>query len=300
MQATCHFELGAAERARKMFAQAAAIDPPLVDGLAAYAGTLARLGDRLALYALGRRLLAGDAGRAEGWVAMARFLLLSGRVSEALAVAWKAQAASPRLPDAFLAEGEAQMAAGAPADAVAALERAHAIAPSAQTYAALVAALVAAGRVKDAFVYAREAAEKMPRCAPTLAMVGSVLAHSPDAAERAERLLTAALDIDRRSAEAVDALAALYVASGRLPDALALVEAHLPEIQTDQMYTRFADVLTLSNDLPRAAVNYAHALHLNPENPRARAGFDRVDRLMHPSEEADDDEEEEGEGDPSS
>ncbi|KAJ2890582.1 hypothetical protein GGI21_006120, partial [Coemansia aciculifera] len=152
MQATCHFELGAAERARKMFAQAAAIDPPLVDGLAAYAGTLARLGDRLALYALGRRLLAGDAGRAEGWVAMARFLLLSGRVSEALAVAWKAQAASPRLPDAFLAEGEAQMAAGAPADAVAALERAHAIAPSAQTYAALVAALVAAGRVKDAFV----------------------------------------------------------------------------------------------------------------------------------------------------
>ncbi|KAJ2743644.1 Anaphase promoting complex subunit 7 [Coemansia sp. BCRC 34301] len=295
LHASCLFQLGDDRQARILFERAQAMDDSLADGMGSYAMLLARTGDRLAVYALGRRLLRSDAQRPEGWVAMARFLDLSGRAQEALAVSWKAQALAPRCADAFHAEGSAQLAAGSPADAVAALRRAHALAPSAYSYSALVHALVSAGLLKDAFVYAREAAEKMPRHAATLALVGAVLSHSPESADKAERLLRAALEADRRSADAVDALAALYVAAARVPDAVALLETHAPEIATDHVYARLADVLTLANRLPEAAENYAAALQLNPDNQRARAGYDRVDRLMHPGSVVGEEEEEEEE-----
>ncbi|KAJ2065101.1 hypothetical protein GGI17_000512 [Coemansia sp. S146] len=293
LQATCRFNLGEDRPARALFEKAVAMDEALFDEMGAYAALLARMGDRLGVHALGRRLLRADAARAEGWVAMARYLELAGRAQDALAVAWKAQALAPRLADAYLAEGSAQMAAASYGDAAAAFQRAHALAPSAYSYAVLVDALVRGERLKDAFVYAREAAELMPRHPAALALVGAVLAHSAESADKAERLLGAALEIDPRNEAAVAALAALLVAAGRLPAALALLERHLPEIATDDMYTRYADVLTLANDLPRAAANYAEALSVNPDNARARAGHDRVDRLMLPGagHESEDDEE---------
>ncbi|KAJ1671641.1 Anaphase promoting complex subunit 7 [Coemansia sp. RSA 25] len=294
LQASCRFQLGDDAGARALFERAAALDAALFDEMGAYAALLARQGDRLAVYALARRLLRGDVARAEGWVAMARFLALAGRAQEALGVAWKAQALAPRLAAAFDAEGAAQLAAGCAADAAAAFARAHALAPSAHSYGALAGALVRSGRLKDAFACAREAAEKMPRHAATLAMVGAVLSHSAEgaASASAERLLRAALAIDRRSAEAVDALAALHVAAGRVADAAALLARHLPEIPTAAMHATYADVLTLANDLPQAQAHYATALHIDPANARARAGYDRVDRLLHPLEEEEEEEEE--------
>ncbi|KAJ2861178.1 Anaphase promoting complex subunit 7, partial [Coemansia erecta] len=165
---------------------------------------------------------------------------------------------------------------------------------SALTFRAVVESLVQCGRYKEAFVYAREMAELLPQHAGALAMVGMVLSHSPESSDKARRLLEAALDIDKRCAEAVGALASLHVADGRVEDAIRVVEKHLPHMQTDDMYTRYADVLTLANELPKAAVNYTAALTINPANERARAGLDRVDKLMHPTAAADlDDEEEE-------
>ncbi|KAJ2825310.1 Anaphase promoting complex subunit 7, partial [Coemansia furcata] len=294
-QATCHAHLGDDRRARALFARAAAMDAGLFAGMGAYAAVLARGGDAAAVYALGRRLLRADSGRAEGWVAMARFLVLAGRAQDALAVAWKAQALAPRLPDAWLAEGAAQAAAGAFEDAAAACLRAHALGASAMTYAAAVDALVRAGRLKDAFVYAREAAERMPQLPAALAMVGGVLAHSPESAAKAEALLRAALAADCRCADAVGALAALLVAQDRVDEAVALIADHLPVIPSADMHARYADVLTLANQLPAAAAAYAAALDLNPDCARARAGFDRVDRLLQPpaADESGEEEEEE-------
>ncbi|KAJ2844546.1 hypothetical protein IWW36_005144, partial [Coemansia brasiliensis] len=77
-----------------------------------------------------------------------------------------------------------------------------------------------------------------------------------------------------------------------LPQAIELLEKYLPENESDDMYTRYADVLTLANELPKAAVNYTAALELNPNNERAKVGYDRVDRLMHPHAESEDEDEE--------
>ncbi|KAJ1861203.1 hypothetical protein LPJ73_001088 [Coemansia sp. RSA 2703] len=289
LRATCHWMLGDVRRARMLYVRARQEDPSILCEMALFAELLASSGDRLDVYSLGSDLLRIDQAKAEGWVCMARYFLCRGQLQEALALAWKAQGLSPSCADAYAAEGSVQMALGSFDDACEAFLRAHALHRSARTFRGLVDAHVRAGRFKEAFVYAKEMAELMPRCAPALAAVGVVLSHSPESAEKAQRLLQAALDIDPKCADAVAALASLHVAAGAVDQAVLLVEKYLPHNDTDDMYTRYADLLTLANDLPRAAANYTTALTINPDNDRARVGFDRVDKLMHPDVADDDD-----------
>ncbi|KAJ2696747.1 Anaphase promoting complex subunit 7, partial [Coemansia spiralis] len=184
---------------------------------------------------------------------------------------------------AYYAEGEIQMASGCAEEAVDVYLKAHELAPSALTYRGIVESYVQCGKYKEAFLYAKEAAELMPRHAGALAAVGSVLSHSAESHDKAVQLLEAALELDPRCAAAVSALASLHVSTQQLPAAIALLEKHLPENESDDMYARYADVLTLAGRLPEAATNYTAALSLNPDNTRAKTGFDRVDRLMHPN-----------------
>ncbi|KAJ2523486.1 hypothetical protein H4217_000003 [Coemansia sp. RSA 1939] len=284
-QATCRFMLDDVRAARALYERARMLDPTLVDQMGTYAALLASgsgADDMHAVYRLGNALLKTDQTRAEGWVAMARYFLLAGDTQEALAIAWRAQTLAPSLSDAYYTEGVIQMASGGTEDAVEVFAKAHQLGRSAHTFRALVDALVQCGRYKEAFVHAREMAEALPQHAGALATVGIVLSHSAESSDKARRLLEAAIALDCRCAEAVGALASLHVASGQTEDALRVLESHLPDIQTDDMYTRYADVLTLAGELPKAAANYATALAINPSNERARAGVDRVDALLHP------------------
>ncbi|KAJ1725146.1 Anaphase promoting complex subunit 7 [Coemansia erecta] len=289
LHATCHMMLGNTRRARALYQRARQLDPAGLSEMGLYAELLASAGDRLDVYSLGADLLRIDQTRAAGWVAMARYFLCLGQLQEALALAWKAQGLEPSCADAYSAEGSVQMALGAFDDACEAYLRAHMLGRSAGTFRGLVQAHVRAGRFKEAFVYAKEMAELMPRSAPALAAVGLVLSHSPESTDKAQRLLLAALDIDPACNDAVAALASLHVAAGSVDEAVELVEKYLPHNDSDDMYTRYADLLTLANRLPQAAANYTTALTINPENERARVGFDRVDKLMHPDAADDDD-----------
>ncbi|KAJ2876365.1 Anaphase promoting complex subunit 7 [Coemansia asiatica] len=301
LEATCRYMLNEVRRARLLYERARALDSGLMDEMATYAELLAA--DRLAVYKLGNQLLKTDQARPEGWVAMARYFLAAGQTQEALAIVWKAQGLAPDCAEAYCAEGAIQTAADCPEEAAEAYLKAHELARTARTFAGVVQAYVRCAKFKEAFVYAKEAAELMPRHAGALALVGIVLSHSPEASDKAARLLQAALDIDCHCTEAVAALASLHVAAQNLDAALAVIEKYLPDNQSDDMYTRYADVLTLANELPKAAASYTTALTINPDFERARIGFDRVDKLMHPEEaveandEADEEEEhEENEG----
>ncbi|KAJ2358103.1 Anaphase promoting complex subunit 7 [Coemansia sp. RSA 2618] len=288
-QATCYFMLNDARKARLLYERARALDASLVQEMGTYAELLMQAGDSYAVYALGSQLLKADQTRPEGWVAMARYFLTSGKTEEALAIVWKAQALAPTHSDAYYAEGGIQMASGSAEEAAEVFLKAHELERSVLTYRGIIDAYVQCGKYKNAFLYAKELAELMPRHAGALAMVGVVLSHSPESHDKAAKLLEGALDIDSRCTEAIAALASLYVANQQLDQAIALLEKHLPENESDQMYTRYADVLTLANELPKAAVNYTVALELNPNNERAKVGYDRVDRLMHPNAESEDD-----------
>ncbi|KAJ2551130.1 hypothetical protein EV175_003806 [Coemansia sp. RSA 1933] len=283
LQATCRYMLGDERAAQSLYERARVLDPGLVDQMGVYAGLLATQADARAVYSLGNELLKVDQGRAEGWVAMARYFLLAGETQEALAIAWRAQTLAPTCAAAYFTEGVIQMASGSSGDALDVFTKAHQLDRSTHTFRALVEALVQCGRYKEAFVYAREMAELLPNHASALAMVGIVLSHSAASSEKAVRLLEAALELDKRCVDAVGALASLHVAAGHLNDAVRVLERHLPDVQTADMYARYADVLTLANELPKAAVNYTAALTIDPLHERARAGMDRVDKLMHPT-----------------
>ncbi|KAI8323351.1 TPR-like protein, partial [Martensiomyces pterosporus] len=283
LQATCCHMLNDTRRARALYEKARSLDSSLIHELGPYSGLLlATSQEPYAVYQLGSELLKVDQSRPEGWVAMARYFLMTGQTQEALAIVWKAQTLAPSHADAYYAEGTIQMASECPEEAAEAFVKAHELERSALTYRGVVEAYVRCGKYKEAFLAAKEAAELMPRSAGALAMVGVVLSHSPESYSKAVKLLEAALDIDHRCTEAIAALASLYVSNERFADAIKLLEKHLPENESDEMFTRYADVLTLANELPKAAVNYTTALSLNPANERAKTGFERVDRLLHP------------------
>ncbi|KAJ1881313.1 Anaphase promoting complex subunit 7 [Coemansia sp. RSA 1722] len=280
LAATCHFMLNEVRRARMLYERARMLDPGLMDEMATYAELLAA--DRLAVYALGNQLLKTDQARPEGWIAMARYFLAVGQTQEALAIVWKAQGLAPDCAEAYCTEGAIQMAADCPEEAAEAYLKGHELARNARTFRGVVQAYVRCSKFKEAFVYAKEAAELMPKHAGALALVGIVLSHSPESSDKAARLLQAALDIDCRCTEAVGALASMHVAAQRLDAALGTIEKYLPDNESEEMYTRYADVLTLANELPKAAANYTTALTINPDYERARVGWERVDKLMHP------------------
>ncbi|KAJ1944549.1 Anaphase promoting complex subunit 7 [Kickxella alabastrina] len=280
LQATCYYMLEEPRRARALYERARVLDSGLISEMATYADLLAS--DSLAVYTLGSQLLKTDQARAEGWVAMARYFLATGQTQEALAIVWKAQVLAPGCAEAHSAEGTIQLAAGSPEEAAEAFLKAHELSRSMLTFRGLVDSYVRCAKYKEAFMYAKEAAELMPRHAGTLAMVGMVLSHSVESSDKAARLLQAALEIDCHCTEAVTALASLHVANQQFDAAVALIEKYLPDNESDDMYTHYADVLTLANELPKAAVNYNTALSINPDNERARVGYERIDKLMHP------------------
>ncbi|KAJ1947426.1 hypothetical protein FBU59_001873 [Linderina macrospora] len=285
LQATCHYMLNDGRRAQALYMKARKLDPSLMVEMGTYADLLRTTttdDNEHKLYELGSALLQTDQTRAEGWTTMARYLLLRGQLQEALAISWKAQALAPGSADAFYIEGVIQMAAVCPEEAADAFLKAHMLARNALTYRGIVDAYLACARYKDAFVVAKEAAELMPAHAQTLTMVGKVLSHSADTHEKAAELLRMALREDRRCADAVDALASLYAATGRHDEAIAVMDEFLAENPSDALHAKLADILTLADQLPRAAENYAVALDINPGNERARVGLNRVDRLMNP------------------
>ncbi|KAJ2771453.1 Anaphase promoting complex subunit 7, partial [Coemansia nantahalensis] len=282
--ATCHYMLNEVQKAATLYEMARSLDAALMQEMGVYSGLLAATSrDPHAVYQLGNHLLKTDQARPEGWIAMARYFLARAQTQEALAIVWKAQALAPDCAEAYYAEGEIQMASGCAEEAADVYLKAHELAPSALTYRGIVDAYVQCGKYKEAFLYAKEAAELMPRHALALAAVGGVLSHSAESHDKAVQLLEAALELDPRCTAAIASLASLHVSTQHVPAAIALLEKHLPENESDDMYARYADVLTLASRLPEAAANYSAALSLNPDNERAKTGFDRVDRLMHPN-----------------
>ncbi|KAJ1786227.1 hypothetical protein LPJ59_005974 [Coemansia sp. RSA 2399] len=162
-QATCRYMMNDVSAALALYERARTLDPGLMDQMGTYATLLASsTGDAHAVYRLGNELLKVDQGRAEGWVAMAQYFLLSGETQEALAIAWRAQTLSPSYACAYYTEGVIQLASGSVDDALDVFTKAHQLERNALTFRAVIESLVQCGRYKEAFVYAREMAELLP------------------------------------------------------------------------------------------------------------------------------------------
>ncbi|KAJ2842557.1 Anaphase promoting complex subunit 7, partial [Coemansia erecta] len=137
-QATCRYMMNDVSAALALYERARTLEPGLMDQMGAYATLLASsTGDAHAVYRLGNELLKVDQGRAEGWVAMARYFLLSGETQEALAIAWRAQTLAPSYACAYYTEGVIQLASGSVDDALDVFIKAHQLERSALTFRAV-------------------------------------------------------------------------------------------------------------------------------------------------------------------
>ncbi|MFH1572282.1 MAG: tetratricopeptide repeat protein [Gemmatimonadota bacterium] len=90
--------------------------------------------------------------------------------------------------------------------------------------------------------------------------------------------LDAALRLRPQLAGAHELLGSAHRGAGRLERAIAAYEAGLEGTPTARLYTNLAAALAADGQLERAAVALRAALDLDPGNPRAREGLERLQR----------------------
>jgi|MDSY01.2.fsa_nt_gb tetratricopeptide (TPR) repeat protein len=95
-----------------------------------------------------------------------------------------------------------------------------------------------------------------------------------------QALFTKALAMDPKHIDAAMALVDLHMANRRYDDCVALLQRCLQNHNQDFLHTKLADVLTANGQHSDALAYYHTAMSLNPSNAQAKAGLDRLEKLM--------------------
>ena len=281
-RAVARAEAGDDAEARVAFARARAADPLNVDSMDHCALLLKRRNAEDELTALARDLVATDRKRPEAWLAVAAKFDCAGDRDAALQFVDKAIALDARHALAFRLRGELLLAQGKAEHSIVAYFQANNVAKDLASYRGLVLAYLSTRKYKEALCTAKEAVATLPRNAKAIALVGRVLATSPEGADKARRAFQKALQLDASCADAALALADLHAQRGECDAAAELLTRALSENEQDVLHSKLGDVYVIAGEerYPEALASYHAALSLNPVSDAALTGLDRLEKLM--------------------
>lgn len=143
-----------------------------------------------------------------------------------------------------------------------------------------MAAYLSTRKYKEALCTAKEAVATLPNNAYAVALVGRVLATSPEGTDKARRAFQKALALDAACADAALALSDLHLARGDHAEAAACLKRSLGALERDALHAKLADVHVQADEIPAALAAYHAALSLNPTCEAALAGLDNVEKMM--------------------
>ena len=234
------------------------------------------------LTALARDLVATDRKRPEAWLAVAAKFDCAGDRDAALQFVDKAIALRCEARLAFRLRGELLLAQGKAEHSIVAYFQANNVAKDLASYRGLVLAYLSTRKYKEALCTAKEAVATLPRNAKAIALVGRVLATSPEGADKARRAFQKALQLDASCADAALALADLHAQRGECDAAAELLTRALSENEQDVLHAKLGDVYVIAGEerYPEALASYHAALSLNPASDAALTGLDRLEKLM--------------------
>jgi tetratricopeptide (TPR) repeat protein len=222
--------------------------------------------------------------RPEPWVAVALFQDAKGDRTQALAFVDKALACAPRHALAHALKGQLLLARGEPEPAIVCYFKAKELKRDLRSYTGLVEAYLAAGKLREAAAAAKEASVALHASPAAWTLLGRVLA-SPAASAadqaRAAALFRRALAAAPGCVDAARSLAALHAAGQRWADAADVLRASLSCHHASAfLHAQLADVLTSAGQHADALAHWHTALALNPHHAGAKAGLERLEKLM--------------------
>ena len=136
-------------------------------------------------------------------------------------------------------------------------------------YKGLVAAYLGTRKYKEALCTAKEAVATLPNNAAAIALVGKVLATSPEGTDKAKRAFAKALQLDGACSDAALALADLHEAHGDYPAAVGLLKTSLEALDCDAYHAKLADVRLAASGPRRAS-----SMGLELPRRASRMGFE--------------------------
>lgn len=189
---------------------------------------------------------------------------LRAAVSEAEDAYRRAAAAHARSAEPHLGLGRLYAQAGRADDALAALRRAHELAPSDPDVDFELGRLSSG---EDALGHLRDAALNRPTWGLAHQAYGEALLGAGQH-ERAATELSRALELDSHLASARSSLGRALMAAGRMDEAEATIREALEEVPNDAgAVTALAELFSRTNRMAEAYGQYRHAADLNPRDP---------------------------------
>ena len=222
--------------------------------------------------------------RPEPWVTVALYQDAKGDPDKALTFVNKALTCAPRHTLAHALKGQLLLARGQSDQAIVSYFKAKELRRDLSAYKGLVEAYLAANKLREALIIAKEASSVLHASPGALTLLGQVLATPATTAadkERAVTLFRRALSLDPTCVDATRSLALLHAAEKRWAEAADVLNASLRCHNASAfLHTQLADVLTSSGQHAEALAHYHTAMSLNPNYPNAQAGLDRLEKLM--------------------
>jgi anaphase-promoting complex subunit 7 len=222
--------------------------------------------------------------RPEPWVTVALYQDAKGDPDKALSFVNKALTCAPRHTLAHALKGQLLLARGQPDQAIVSYFKAKELRRDLSAYKGLVEAYLAANKLREALIIAKEASSVLHASPGALTLLGQVLATPTTTSadkERAVTLFRRALSLDPTCVEATRSLALLHAAEKRWSEAAEVLNTSLRCHNANAfLHAQLADVLTSSGQHAEALAHYHTAMSLNPNHTSAQAGLERLEKLM--------------------
>ncbi len=293
-----YFETGEYERAEAAYLKALDILPTSVAALTGLGETYTRLLDPVAAEAHFRKAVGLHPGDWSAYNSLGVFLFRSGRYEEAVTEWEKVVRLDNENSTGYSNLGAAHMLVGNFAAAVQALQKSIELAPDANSYSNLGLMHYYLGQLSEAISSHEEAIKLTPNNHLRWSNLGDALwiagriDDAREAFEKAERLATRALEVNRNDPYNHIDLAWIYAMLDKYADARVSIERAL-DAELDDPYVHYIDGLVLlrigNTDAALSALELAADMgyslqimaaepHLAPirENPRFRAILDRI------------------------
>jgi len=281
-----------------IFAKIRTIDPYFVGGMDTYALTLAKERNKSELGRLCSELLEVNDKRHETWAALALYHHTCGDVEKALAFLEKGITCNPRSAFCHQIMGGILQGEGRLDHAIVSYFRANEISKDVISYEGLVEAYLSCSKYKEAVCTAKEAISFAPRDPRAMTLVGLALMSAPGSRERgrdkAKRTLKKAFSIDPTCKKALFALVDLHIEEEEYDICIESIKRAIDESDgvgsssssstnsnsVDKLYSKMAEVYTLSKKYGDALEYFHKALSINPSSVEAQCGMEELEKIM--------------------